>query len=33
MQKRVLMIFYTAWDIANRDAMLKRDLKLNMPAR
>jgi len=33
MQKRVLMIFYTAWDIANRDNMLKRDIKLNMPAR
>jgi hypothetical protein len=33
MQKRVLMIFYTAWDIANRDNMLKRDMKLNMPTR
>jgi len=33
MQKRVLMVFYTAWDIANRDQMLKRDLKLNMPTR
>lgn len=33
MQKRVLMIFYTAWDIANRDNMLKRDMKLNMPSR
>ena len=33
MQKRVQMIFYTAWDIANRDNMLKRDMKLNMPSR
>ena len=33
MQKRDLMIFYTAWDIANRTEMLKRDLKLNMPGR
>ena len=33
MQKRVSMIFYTSWEIANRDAMLKRDLKLNMPGR
>jgi hypothetical protein len=27
-QKRVLMIFYTAWEIANRDNMLKRDIPL-----
>jgi Zn-dependent M28 family amino/carboxypeptidase len=33
MQKRVMMIYYTASEIANRDDMLKRDLKLNMPAR
>jgi Zn-dependent M28 family amino/carboxypeptidase len=33
MQKRVLMIFYTAWEIANRENMLKRDMKLNMPSR
>jgi hypothetical protein len=33
MQKRVLMIYYTACEITNRDEMLKRDLKLNMPAR
>ncbi len=33
MQRRVLMIYYTAAEIANRDGMLKRDLKLNMPAR
>ena len=28
-EKRVRMIFYTAWEIANRDAMLKRDIPLN----
>jgi len=33
MQRRVLMIYYTAAEMANRDEMLKRDLKLNMPAR
>jgi hypothetical protein len=33
MQKRVKMIYYTAAEIANRDEMLKRDLKLNMPSR
>jgi hypothetical protein len=27
-QKRVKMIFYTAWDIANRNEMLKRDIPL-----
>ncbi len=27
-QKRVQMIFYTAWEMANRDKMLKRDLPL-----
>ena len=27
-EKRVKMIFYTAWDIANRDGMLKRDIPL-----
>jgi len=27
------MIYYTAAEMANRDEMLKRDLKLNMPAR
>ncbi len=32
-QKRVQMIFYTAWEIANRDAMLKRDIPLTMPGR
>ncbi len=32
-EKRVRMIFYTAWEIANRDAMLKRDTPLNMGTR
>jgi len=31
MEKRVKMIFYTAWEMINRDAMLKRDTPLNMP--
>lgn len=29
MSKRAKMVFYTAWDIANRDAMLVRDIPLN----
>jgi hypothetical protein len=33
MQKRVLMIYYTACEMAQRENMLKRDLKLTMPAR
>jgi hypothetical protein len=33
MQKRVKLVYYTAWEMANRDAMLKRDLKLDVPAR
>lgn len=33
MEKRVKMIFHTAWVIANRDEMLKRDTPLNMPGR
>jgi hypothetical protein len=33
MEKRVKMIFHTAWVIANRDDMLKRDTPLNMPGR
>ena len=33
MEKRVRMIFHTAWDIVNRDNMLKRDIPLTMPAR
>lgn len=33
MQKRVQMIYYTAWEIANRDNMIKRDIPLTMPGR
>jgi hypothetical protein len=33
MQRRVKMIYYTAAEIINRNEMLKRDLKLNMPTR
>lgn len=32
-EKRVRMIFYTAWDIANRDEMLKRDIPLSTATR
>ena len=32
MEKRVKLVFYTAWEIANRDNMLKRDTPLNMPS-
>ncbi len=32
-EKRVRMIFHTAWEIANRDDMLKRDVPLNMGTR
>lgn len=28
MAKRAQLVFYTAWEMANRDDMLKRDLKL-----
>ncbi|MBK5273046.1 MAG: M28 family peptidase, partial [Bacteroidia bacterium] len=31
MVKRAQLVFYTAWDMANRDEMLKRDLKLEAP--
>lgn len=31
MSKRVKMVFYTAWEMANRNEMLKRDMPLNMP--
>ncbi|NIM36570.1 MAG: M28 family peptidase [Hydrotalea flava] len=31
MSKRAQMIFYTAWEMANRDNMLVRDKPLNMP--
>lgn len=29
MQKRALLIFYTAWEMANRHTMIKRDIPLN----
>jgi Zn-dependent M28 family amino/carboxypeptidase len=32
-EKRVRMIFNTAWEIANRDGMLKRDIPLTMGTR
>ena len=32
-EKRVRMIFYTAWEMANREDMLKRDTPLNMGTR
>jgi len=32
-KKRTQLIFYTAWEMANRDEMLKRDLKLEVPNR
>ena len=28
MEKRAKLVFYTAWEMANRDQMLKRDLEL-----
>jgi hypothetical protein len=31
MQKRTQLVFYTAWEMANRNEMLKRDLKLEVP--
>ena len=33
MEKRVRLIFETAWEMATREDMLKRDLPLNMPGR
>ncbi len=33
MEKRVRLIYHTAWVIANKDNMLKRDIPLNMPPR
>jgi hypothetical protein len=33
MSKRTQLVFHTAWVIANRDNMLKRDIPLNMPSR
>lgn len=32
-ERRARMIFHTAWEMANRDAMLKRDTPLNMGSR
>ena len=29
MKKRILLVFYTAWEMANRAGMLKRDIPLN----
>ena len=29
MEKRARLVFYTAWEMANRDAMMKRDIPLN----
>lgn len=31
MQKRAQLVFYTGWEMANRNAMLKRDISLNTP--
>jgi Zn-dependent M28 family amino/carboxypeptidase len=31
MAKRAQLVFYTAWEMANRDEMLKRDMKLVKP--
>jgi len=33
MTKRAQFVFYTAWEMANRNDMLKRDLKLELPGR
>jgi hypothetical protein len=33
MSKRAQLVFYTAWEMANRNDMLKRDLKLEVPPR
>ncbi len=33
MEKRVRLIYHTAWVIAQKDTMLKRDIPLNMPPR
>lgn len=31
LQKRAQLVFYTAWEMANRNEMLKRDIKLEVP--
>ncbi len=33
MVKRTQLVFYTAWEMANRNEMLKRDMKLEIPKR
>ncbi|MEO7984014.1 MAG: M28 family peptidase [Bacteroidota bacterium] len=33
MAKRAQLVFYTAWEMANRNEMLKRDIKLEVPQR
>jgi Zn-dependent M28 family amino/carboxypeptidase len=33
MAKRGQLVFYTAWEMANREQMLKRDIKLDVPPR
>jgi Zn-dependent M28 family amino/carboxypeptidase len=33
MEKRVRLVFFTAWEMANRNAMMKRDIPLNVPPR
>jgi hypothetical protein len=33
MEKRARLVFYTAWEVANRNNMLKRDIPLNVPPR
>lgn len=33
MAKRARLVFFTAWDMANRNDMLKRDIPLDLPAR
>jgi hypothetical protein len=33
MEKRVRLVFYTAWEMANRNTMMKRDIPLNVPPR
>ena len=32
-EKRAKLVFYTAWEMANMENMLKRDIPLNMPSR
>jgi hypothetical protein len=31
LQKRAQLVFYTGWEMANRDQMLKRDIPLAAP--